>query len=408
MEWNQYANKRILVVCSREICYFSGNFFAAQMADAFERLGCDVTRLEFTVEDDLDAILKPLHYANFDLIVDVNSQMCHLEDDDGMVLDLIGGPFYDYIVDHPLFHYNSLHMPVSDMHAIVVDRGQKRYVDEYYPNVKSTVFMPLSANEALEQRKITDRPERILMMSTYVSPQKSYEVVENAPELLMKLQKGIIEIRTQNPYVTNEAALETVLQTQGFGVQRREEIDDRQFALLLNYCYPADTYVRNYFRDKATRALLSAGIPVVAVGDGWYDFQHSKEYLLQIERPCDFSLSYERIAKEHILFNNAPMFPDGMHDRVVGGMANHCAVLTERTPFLEEQFENQKDLLFYDGAHIKALPDIATEMLLNPQLIYDMQEAGYEKYRKAHTWDHRAVQLLEEVYGSQPSTGTVI
>lgn len=406
MDRLKYAGKRVLVVCSRQICYFSGNFFAAQMADAFERLGCEVTRLEFTLDDDLDRILVPFHYSNFDLIIDVNTQMCHLEDDDGMVLDLIGGPFYDYIVDHPLFHYNSLNSPIKDLHAITLDRGQKEYIDRYYKNVKSSLFMPLSGNEAVEQTKLTAKPERILLMSTYVPPQKSYEVVESSPELLMKLQKGIIDIRTQDPYVTNEAALETVLKDIGFGVQSWEEIDDQQFALLLNACYPADVYIRNYFRDKTTRALLSAGIPIVVVGEGWYEFKHAKEYLLQIQKPCDFSLSYERIAKEHIILNNAPMFPDGMHDRVIGGMANHCAVLTERTDYLEETFEEGKNIAFYDAKKLSTLGDVATDLLTRPSAVMDLQEEGYIAYKKHHTWDHRALQLLEEVYGHSPSDRT--
>ena len=46
------AQEKILVFCSREICYLSGNFFAHQLAGAFEEAGYETTVCEFTSKDD--------------------------------------------------------------------------------------------------------------------------------------------------------------------------------------------------------------------------------------------------------------------------------------------------------------------------------------------------------------------
>lgn len=58
------AQEKILVFCSREICYLSGNFFAHQLAGAFEEAGYETTVCEFTSKDDLDKVLSPFFGKN--------------------------------------------------------------------------------------------------------------------------------------------------------------------------------------------------------------------------------------------------------------------------------------------------------------------------------------------------------
>lgn len=58
------SQEKILVFCSREICYLSGNFFAHQLAAAFDDLGYETTVCEFTSQDDLDAVLSPFFGKN--------------------------------------------------------------------------------------------------------------------------------------------------------------------------------------------------------------------------------------------------------------------------------------------------------------------------------------------------------
>ena len=128
------SQEKILVFCSREICYLSGNFFAHQLAAAFDDLGYETTVCEFTSQDDLDAVLSPFFGKKYRAVFDFNSLLPRLAMDDGTpVIDLIDGPFYDYIVDHPLFHYNCLMTRAKNFHAIVLDEGQADYVKKYHP-----------------------------------------------------------------------------------------------------------------------------------------------------------------------------------------------------------------------------------------------------------------------------------
>ena len=131
---------KILVFSSREICYLSSNFFANQIGAAFEELGYEVTVCELSKEDDLDAKLARYIGQPYRLILDFNSLLPRMVLDDGTpYVDRLAGPFFDYILDHPLFHYQGLSSGVKNLHAIVLDEAQQKYVEKYYEKVASRI-----------------------------------------------------------------------------------------------------------------------------------------------------------------------------------------------------------------------------------------------------------------------------
>lgn len=69
-------------------------------------------------------------------ILDFNSLLPRMVLDDGTpYVDRLAGPFFDYILDHPLFHYQGLSSGVKNLHAIVLDEAQQKYVEKYYEKV---------------------------------------------------------------------------------------------------------------------------------------------------------------------------------------------------------------------------------------------------------------------------------
>ena len=186
--------EKIIVFSSREICYQSSSFFANQMADAFENLGFDVQVCEFDEHDDLDAVFQPLYGQKYRLLLDFNSTITRMVEEDGTpVLDKLDGPFFDYILDHPLFHYNCLNADLKNLNGIFLDEAQEAYVKRYYPRVKKTLTMPLGATEAVTGGKKTET-DTVLFMGTYDRPDKIYEMVDLSPEPLRSYMKELIEI----------------------------------------------------------------------------------------------------------------------------------------------------------------------------------------------------------------------
>lgn len=384
------SEEKILVFCSREICYCSGNFFANRIAEAFEALGYPTEVCEFAGSDDLDRIFMPYIGKAYKLILDFNSRMTRMEEEDGTpVPDRMEGPFFDYVLDHPLFHYNSLTPGLKNLNAVVLDEAQKRYVDRYYPGVRKTLMMPLGATEALSYEKRSGRADGVLFMGTYDDPDSVYEIVRASPKPLRTYMDRLIEMRLSDPLLPMEEGFAALLKEEG------RRLSDGEFALFMNAMYPVDAYIRDYFRKSAIDALGRRHIPVRLAGEGWDKYKGVEERFLIREKAVDFGFSFEKIAKEHILLNSSPIFNRGAHDRIFAGMANHCVVLTDENPYLRRILRDGGQVMLYSIREAESLCDKAEELLCNPALVKSVEEAAYQEYLRCHTWKHRAKELLD-------------
>lgn len=383
--------KEILIFSSREICYFSSNFFANEMGTAFEELGDHVSVCELAKEDDLDLKLNPYVNREFDLILDFNSLLPRMEMDDGsLLINHLHGPFYDWAVDHPLFHHVALSAGIKESNAILLDETQTEYVKTYYPEVKNAFTLPLSGSESfVPVEKSQDM--RVLFTGTYDTPENIGKLIDKeAPELAACMWK-LVEMRIADPELPMEDAYLLYLQEKGIERNIFEFRDD------MNRMYAVDVYVRDYFRKKAIDTLLDARIPMRVIGHGWNKYEHRNKDCMLLEKPVFFNLSFEKIAREHILLNVAPIFHHGVHDRVFAGMANHTAVLTEQNPYVKQNFLDEKELCMYSLLDENSLKDRAEELMTNRAKREAMAEAAYQCYRKKHTWKKRAEYITMQI-----------
>ena len=388
MKEKREKKERVLIFSSREICYCSGNFFAHQLAAAFEELGFAADICELSPDDDLDAALMPFLGGSYRIAVDFNSMLPRMElEEGGRYLEQLNAPFFDYILDHPLFHYTGLTSGVKNLHAVVLDEAQEMYVRTYYPKVATVHTLPLGATEALYQGE--KEPDcRILFTGTYEDPDRVYALVKEARPDLRESMERLIERRVSEPLIPMERALEDLLDEEG------TELQPEQFALCMNEMYAVDAYIRNYFRKIVLDELLECGVPVTVMGEGWEKYRHRNAQNLRRERGVPFGLSFERIAKAHILLNTAPIFNHGMHDRIAAGMANHAVVLTDSNPYLERNFKNGRELCFYSLTKTGDAAEQAKHLLENKELRHAIAAEAYEEFLAHHTWRRRAEQLL--------------
>lgn len=380
--------EKILVFSSREICYLSGNFFTHQIGAAFEDLGYFVEICEMGKGEDTDEKLKPYVGKSYRLILDFNSLLPRMEMEDGsLYLDYLNGPFFDYLLDHPLFHYNGLVSKAADFHVLVLDEAQKAYVKRYHGNIKSTHMLPLGATEALYQGE-KEAPKEVLLLGTYDRPDHVYEIIKASPEPLKSVMMQLIERRLADPLLPMEEAFSQYL------LEAEMEITDFEFGLYMNSMYSVDAFVRDYFRKAALDELLAKQIPVKVIGEGWEKYQSCNETWLKREKSVLFHLSFEKIAKAQILLNVSPIFSRGLHDRVVAGMANRTAVLTDTNPYLKKHFKDGENLCLYSLSDLHTLSDQAGELIENHSLREKIQEQGFREFKQNHTWENRARQIL--------------
>lgn len=381
--------ERVLIFSSREICYMSSNFFANQLGDAFEQLGFAADVCEFTKDDDLDARLEPWIGQEYRVVLDFNSLLPRMVmEDDEPYIKKLNGPFFDYILDHPLFHYTGITSGGSNLHALVLDEAQESYVRHYYPKTASVHTLPLGATKALYEGE-KEKECRILFPGTYDSPDAVYEMVKLAPEPIQSIMKDLIERRMAEPLLPMEEAFRQYL------ADAKTELNVEQFASFMNAMYSVDAYIRDYFRKAALDELLSQRIPVTVVGEGWEKYRYKDEHSLRREPGVPFAYSFERMAKSHILLNVSPIFNRGMHDRIPAGMANRSVVLTDANPYLNARFSDGKELAFYALSDLSTLSAWAERLIGDAPLRDEIASNAEKEFLKHYTWVCRAKQILE-------------
>lgn len=387
----QKKKERVLLFISKQICYQSNSFFAGQLAVAFERLGFAADICELSWSEELEEKLEPLLGRKYRVILDFNSMLPRVVmDDETPYLDMLDGPFFNYVLDHPLFHHGALASGVRNMNALVLDEAQRDYVKRCYPGLAGVHMLPLGASKAFyEGKKATEC--RIFFSGSFDSMDTVYDIIKAAPEPLQSVMKQLAERRIAEPLLTMDEAAGLYLEEKGL------ELSPEKFALYVHSMYPVDIYVRNHFRKLALDELLSQGIPVTVMGDGWEKYHYRDEHSLQRRESVPFSLSFERIAREHVLLDVSPIFNRGMHDRVPAGMANRAVVLTDKNPYLEARFTDGKDICFYSLKDIHTLGSWAERLLGDENLRSGIAEHAFCRYEAHDTWLHRAKAILKLV-----------
>ena len=98
------------------------------MEEALESIGCEVEYLELSHDDvDYDCLEDLLpekeERSRYDAILDINSKLPYLTLEDGSpFLDRLNAPFYNWIVDHPLYHHPGLSFPLKNYHVLAIDQ----------------------------------------------------------------------------------------------------------------------------------------------------------------------------------------------------------------------------------------------------------------------------------------------
>lgn len=159
--------RKILIFCTRSLCYFSGEFFARDLAEIFQNKGDHVETVLLPDEPGSTAssrdlsqfgILETYIGKKYDAVIDFNSFLPYLSDDDGTpILDEIDAPFYNYLLDHPLYHHPGLSYKLKNYNVICIDKRHAEYVRKYYPHIKKILYQPLPGAKYVGNMNPSDR-----------------------------------------------------------------------------------------------------------------------------------------------------------------------------------------------------------------------------------------------------------
>ena len=277
---------------------------------------------------------------SYDAVIDFNSTLPRAMVGDDRFPDMIDAPFYDYIVDHPLYHHPILEIPLKNFHVICVDGKHKEYVAKYYPHIKSVTFRPLPGIRSTSNVPFSKRSKDIVFTGTYYNPLKYRAMIDEKPAKDRELIYAMTEIMLRNVNITPEAALEMLYD----GIGREKTASD--FATELNRLYLADIYVRGLNRKKVIDTAVENGMEITVCGNEWDTYPNiNNKYVSYIEG-VRYRDSIEIIADSKVLLNVLPGFRYGIHDRIRTALVNGTYVVSDSNEYLWEHYSDKEMLLF--------------------------------------------------------------
>ena len=129
------------------IAYDSTRFFSSCLGKALENAGIEVSWFDFQRQTMKD--LEALCGQSFDAVIDYNSKLPGAVLDDGTpFLNHIQAPFYNYILDHPVYHHANLSVLLENYHVICIDDDHNKYISKWYPHIKSVHTLSVGAAKA--------------------------------------------------------------------------------------------------------------------------------------------------------------------------------------------------------------------------------------------------------------------
>lgn len=401
-------NKRILFVHTRELCYYSGSYFLQQMQKEVAKLG--IESQYFSLGQDPSS-LEGILGRHYDGVVDINSKLPYFVlEDDRRFLDVLDAPFYNYIVDHPLYHHPGLIFPLKDYHAIAIDHCHKSYMEKYYPHLQQVAFLPIGATQSrladvipYEKRQIP-----LLFLGTYESKdgmlekfralcRKTFADLKIRQEFY-DLGMALLEVMLAGKESANGERVEIPMEEALAGIVDQEKLQagaygTRDFAVLMNYLYLIDKYVRNARRHKVLSYVADLKVPLTLVGEGWEKVPLAGQAQVRLLGAKRIEETYDLLADARQVLDVNPLFADGVHDRVTSAMINGCLCCSDMSVTADSAMGDGRHFCHYSNWNLDPLGYALTGMPLGQQ----EEMAGRAKtYAVDHySWQAHAKKLLD-------------
>lgn len=151
-----------------------------------------------------------------------------------------------------------------------------------------------------------------------------------------------------------------------------------------------------YNRVHAVRRLQLAPallkLPAVILGNGWEALARGGTRAV-FRGAADFRAVQALSTRARIVLNVMPPVVDAPHDRTFYSMLAGAAYATDTNPFFRREFAADESILFFDPDP-RTLTDQVMAWLGDADLLERVARAGRQRVRDAHTWRHRAQELI--------------
>jgi hypothetical protein len=114
--------------------------------------------------------------------------------------------------------------------------------------------------------------------------------------------------------------------------------------------------------------------------------------------PLDFEEGLDAMKRAKIMLNSSIKNKQGAHERVFYGFACGALSLTNENPFINQDFEDEENILFFHPQRLDEVNDKLCSYLADEDKRKEAAAQGRTIVMSGHTWDHRVRALISNVF----------
>ncbi|SFB16257.1 Glycosyl transferases group 1 [Acetitomaculum ruminis DSM 5522] len=372
-------------------------YFSRQLKLAFEKMGFRVFMFDYeNVKSSLEGLFKFIEPDNTIAVSfnfhGISGYEIFLDEEGIYMWEDLKIPFYNIVVDHPVYYYGFLKMVPKTYIHISIDKNHEKFMEKFFPHINRGPFLPLAGTPIYEEsqyKKIKDRDMEVVFTGNFAPYSVCEEAISMKGPDYEKFYRDIIDDMLANPKRCFEEVV-TKHVTDEISDISKEDLRD----VFGNMAF-IDLYVRYYSREMVVKSLVDKGIRVNVFGNGWNKLKCNHPENLIDHGNLDSRGCLEVISNGKISLNIMPWFKEGAHDRIFNSMLNKAVCLTDSSYYLKDFLVNNENSLIFQVDRPDTIADIIDNALSNENNLQIIADKGYEMAKKEHTWEQRAISLAK-------------
>lgn len=262
---------------------------------------------------------------------------------------------------------------------------------------KNSLFVPHGIEPIVPLLQSESRPYDILFVNGIIDIEKMEKKWQK--QYPKEIFTALLEAANTTIEVSSLSFMQALTDKlhEDFGFHHPKKQGEFNLSLMLD---DLETYI--LMKNNLQIAKELKGCRIHAVGNEstkqQWNYYLGKNYCeLSVSENSSFKHITEAMKESKVIINSAPSLKDGTNDYVFPATASEGVLVTNDNSYLEEHFEDEKEILFYNSHNLDTLRSKIEPLIADSNKRKKIGDTARNTTLHHHTWDHRAAFLLKEL-----------
>lgn len=297
---------------------------------------------------------------------------------------------FNILVDHPINFRYTLENNITNENTIVVDKYHKLYIEKYITNKSSVLFLPHGGFEQKKNIPYAKRNIDVFYPGSNQCNVTSFPIITYLPENGEELYDFAIAMVLKNH------SLELIDVLKLYLLQTNITLENIQINEIIHFLHiTVEPIYRREYKMETMRYLAMSGITVHVCGNDWEELAAEFPDKIISHGPISSERCIDLISDSKITLNIMPLFKNGSHERIYNAMLNHSICITDRSIYLEEKFQHEQNIIFFNINKLSQLAANIKDLLQDIIKAQNIIDNAYSLVSKS-TWKDRLYTIITE------------